>query len=297
MTKDYSKISPTAVMVSALRAKYTDLPYSKELYRAVKLITKPRLFAGMGPILSRLTRFAPHSMVKLASLESRYLSVNGVLQELDDSYAVVEIACGLSARGLEWIGSNKLYIETDLPDMLSIKQQVFGNILIEKGISQAINHHFFPLNALDYDDWDRLGQKFFNAKKSNIAIIHEGLAGYLSIEEKQKLMDNIKRFFHKYSIAGIWITPDFYPYDGDRGTWILKLWKKGLERKTQTKIHYFANNHELLDFLLHGGFQASLRSSSFVLDQVTCISKVPLDKEEVRQALDRYQVCIARYTA
>jgi O-methyltransferase involved in polyketide biosynthesis len=297
MTRDYSKISPTAVQVSALRSKYTDMPYAKEIYRAVKLITKPRLYTGTGPILSRLARFAPHSMSRVAFLESRYLSVNGVLKNFDDSYAVVEIAAGLSPRGLEWSGSNALYIETDLPDMLSIKQQVLDKVLLEKGISRARNHHFCPLNALDYDDWERLGQRFFSAGKSNIAIVHEGLAGYLSREEKGKLRDNIKRFFQKYSTTGVWITPDFYPYDGARRTWILKLGQRWLERKTKTKRHHFANRQEVLEFFAQGGFQASSRDSSFVFDQVTCVSKVPLNKEEVRQALDRYQIYLARYTA
>src|SRR5208283_1709691 len=149
MTKDYSKISPTAIMVSAQRSKYTDMPYAKEIYRAVKLITNPRLHTWTGLIFSRLARLAFYRMGRIAFLESRYLSVNGMLRDLHDSYTVVEIAAGLSARGLEWSESNSIYIETDLPDMLSIKQQVFNKVLLEKGMSQARNHHFFPLNALD----------------------------------------------------------------------------------------------------------------------------------------------------
>ncbi|MCX6006066.1 MAG: class I SAM-dependent methyltransferase [Chloroflexi bacterium] len=297
VTADYAKISPTAVLVSALRAKYTNMPYAREIYRAVKQITTPLLYTGTGSILSRLARFAPQSMSRVAFIESRYLSVNTLLRNLGDSYAVVEIAAGLSARGLEWAGSKSLYVETDLPDMISIKQQVFDKVLHEKGITQSRNHHFCPLNALDFSDWDRLGQRFFSDGKTNIAVVHEGLASYLSRAEKEKLRDNIGRFFRKYASKGTWITPDFYPYENARKTWILRLIQRRLERKTRTKMHHFVNRDEVMEFFKLGEFQASSRDGSFIFDQVTCISKVPLNREKIRQALSRYQVYQAEYTA
>ena len=79
---DYARISPTAIMVSALRAKYTDMPYSREIYRAVRQVTTPRLYTGTGSIVSRLARFAPQSMSRVAFIESRYLSVNRILKNL-----------------------------------------------------------------------------------------------------------------------------------------------------------------------------------------------------------------------
>ncbi len=295
--RDYARISPTAIMVSALRAKYTDMPYSREIYRAVKQITAPRLYTGTGSIVSRLARFAPQSMSRVAFIESRYLSVNQILKNLGGDFAVVEIAAGLSPRGLEWSGGNSLYIETDLQDMLSIKQQVFDKVLHEKGITQRRNHHFSPLNALDFNDWDKLGQRFFDSGKTNIAVVHEGLASYLTMAEKEQLRDNIGKFFGKYASKGTWITPDFYPYENARKTWILRLIQRRLERKTKTKMHHFANGDEVLKFFAQGGFQASSRDSSFIFNQVTCISKVPLNREKIRQALGRYQVYLAVHTA
>ena len=294
---DYAKISPTAILVSALRAKYTNMPYAREIYRAVKKITTPSLKTATGSILSRLARFAPQSMSRVVFLESRYLSVNRLLRNLGDSYAVVEIAAGLSARGLEWAGSKSLYIETDLPDMLSIKQQAFDKVMLETGIAQSRNHHFCPLNALDFKDWDQLGQRFFSAGKNNIAVIHEGLGSYLSRSEKEKLRDNIKSFFQKYAAKGVWITPDFYPYETARKTWILKLVQFRLELKTKTKMDHFNNREEVMEFFSEGGFRASSTGSSPIFDQITCISKVPLNREKIKQALGRYQVYQAEYTA
>jgi O-methyltransferase involved in polyketide biosynthesis len=294
---DYATISPTAILTSGLRAKYTDMPYAREIYRAVRQITTPVLSIGTGAILSRLARFAPQSMSRVAFLESRYLAVNNLLKSLGDGYAVIEIAAGLSARGLEWSESKSLYIETDLPDMLSIKQQVFDRVMLVTGIAQARNHHFCPLNALDYNDWERMGQRFFSAGKYRIAIIHEGLASYLSREEKEKLRDNIKRFFQQYASSGIWITPDFYPYDTARKTWILKLVQMRLERTTKTRMDHFASREEVLQFFERGGFHASPHDNRSIFDQVTCIYKVPLNKEKIRQALARYTVYLAEYTA
>jgi O-methyltransferase involved in polyketide biosynthesis len=284
-------------MVSGLRAKYTNMPYAREIYRAVKQITIPSLNTATGSILSRLARFAPQSMSRVAFIESRYLSVNTLLRNLGDSYAVVEIAAGLSARGLEWAGSKSLYVETDLPDMLSIKQQAFDKVLLETAVAQSRNHHFCPLNALDFRDWERLGQRFFSSGKNNIAVIHEGLGSYLSRAEKERLRDNIKRFFQKYAAKGVWITPDFYPHETARKTWILKLVQLRLELKTKTKMDHFNNREEVMEFFSQGGFQATSISNSLVFDQVTCISKVPLNREKIRQALGKYQVYQAEYTA
>ena len=184
-----------------------------------------------------------------------------------------------------------------MQDMLSIKQQVFDKVLHEKSISQSRNHHFCPLNALDFNDWDKLGQRFFSGGKTNIAVVHEGLASYLTRTEKEQLRDNISKFFLKYASKGTWITPDFYPYENAHKTWILRLIERRLERKTKTKMHHFANGDEVLKFFSQGGFQASSRDSSFIFDQVTCISKIPLNREKIRQALGRYQVYLAVHTA
>jgi O-methyltransferase involved in polyketide biosynthesis len=295
MPKDYSSISPTAVMVAALRARYTGMPYAREIYRAVRPVNRPVLLTKVTHTLSDLAKFAQHSMSRVAFLESRYLSVNGVLKSLDEDYAVIEVASGLSPRGLEWAGRNTTYIETDLPDMLDIKQQVFAKILLEKGLLQAINHHFFSLNALDYQGWERLGDQFFKDGRSKIAVIHEGLASYLSREEKEILRDNIMRFFQQYASSGIWITPDFYPYDVTRRTFISRLVQARLEERTKTRMHHFSGPPEVLEFISQGGFQASSCDSSFIFDQVTCISKIPLDREKARSALSRYLVYMGRY--
>jgi len=291
MIQDYEKISPTAVLVAGIRAKYTDMPYAKEIYKAVRQITKPFFSIRTPSFVSHLARFAPQSTNRVVFFESRYLSVDETLRNNAKGYAVVEIASGLSARGLQWAGSNSIYIETDLPGMLSIKWQVFNKVLQQTGTVQNPNHHFYPLNALEYDDWDRLGKRFFDGKKPHIAVIHEGLASYLSNEEKGKLRDNIKRFFENYSSSGIWITPDFYPYRKADRTWIVKMVEKRVQQKTGRRYdNFFAGDKEVVEFLAQGGFQVLSSDSCFVLEQLTCIAKMHLDKRKVEKALKRFKV-------
>jgi O-methyltransferase involved in polyketide biosynthesis len=291
MNQDYEKISPTAVLVAGLRAKYTDMPYAKEVYKAVRQITKPYFSIRTPSFVSHLARFAPRSINRVVFFESRYLSVDETLRNSAKGYAVVEIAAGLSARGLQWSRNNPIYIETDLPGMLSIKQRVFNKVLGGTGASQNPNHHFYPLNALDYNDWDRLGKEFFDEKKSGIAVIHEGLASYLSREEKEKLRYNIKKFFENYSSSGIWITPDFYPYQAADKTWIVKLVERRVEQRTGRRYdHFFAGHKEVVEFLTQGGFQVVFSDSTSVLERLTCIGKMHLDEEKVKKALKRFIV-------
>jgi O-methyltransferase involved in polyketide biosynthesis len=291
MIQDYEKISPTAVLVAGLRAKYTDMPYAKEIYKAAKQITEPFFPIRTPSFASHLARFAPRSINRVVFFESRYLSVDETLRNSAKGYAVVEIASGLSARGLQSAGNNSIYIETDLPGMLSIKQRVFNKVLGDTGASQNPNHHFYPLNALDYNDWDRLGKKFFGGKKSGIAVIHEGLASYLSRKEKGELRDNIKKFFEHYSSSGIWITPDFYPYQSADKTWIVKLVERRVEQRTGRRYdHFFAGYKEVVEFLTQGGFQVISSDSTSILERLTCIGKMHLDEEKVKKALKRFIV-------
>ncbi len=177
-----------------MRARYTDMPYAGEIYCSVRQMNKPRFFRKTPSFVTRLVKFAPRTMGRLAYLEARYIALNEALNKLGDSYTVIEIASGLSARGLERMSKASTFIETDLPDMLATKQKVIEKILTERNLAQSPNHNFYALNALDRHAWEELGRKFLNGAKGNIVIIHEGLGQYLTAEEKVRLRDNIARF-------------------------------------------------------------------------------------------------------
>jgi O-methyltransferase involved in polyketide biosynthesis len=273
MPEDYEKISPTAVLVALMRARYTNMPYAAEIYSAVRQMTKPYFSKRPPSIFRRLFKFSPGTTGRLAYLEGRYLSLNEAVNKLDDSYTVIEIASGLSARGLERMSRPS-----------------------EKSMAQSPKYHFYALNALDPIAWDELGRRFFGGNNSNIAVIHEGLAQYLTAEEKVKLRDSIAGFFDRYAAKGVWITTDFYAYEKMRKTWMLKFLDRRIEKKTSRKFHQFATLEEIVKFLEQGGFQASLQDCSFIFDRLTCVDKVPLDKSRVREVLRMYKICTAVYS-
>ncbi|MGA2367184.1 MAG: hypothetical protein ABSF74_01235 [Dehalococcoidia bacterium] len=295
MPEDYEKISPTAVLVAYMRARYTDMPYAGEIYESVRQMTKPHFYKKTPSIFRRLVKFSSGTTGRLAYLEGRYLSLNEALNKLDDSYTIIEIASGLSPRGLERMTKPSVYIETDLPDMLATKQKVIQEILAGKNAAQSPNHHFYALNALDPNAWDELGSRFLSGNKGNVVVIHEGLAQYLTAEEKIKLRDNIAGFFGHYAAKGVWITTDFYPYEKLRKTWMLKLIDRRIEKKTSRKFHQFATPEAILKFMQQGGFQASLQDCSFIFDRLTCVGKAPLDKGRVQEVLRIYKICTAVY--
>jgi O-methyltransferase involved in polyketide biosynthesis len=296
MKQDYGKISHTAILVARVRARYTDMPYAAKIYDEIKRGSRPEFFARLTAILRRLSGVAPN-LNRIAFFESRYTSVNAILKSLGNDYAVIEVAAGLSARGLEPFLENSLYIETDLPEMLSTKQSVFQRVLQQSGKVQGGRHHFYPLNALNYNEWEGLGNKFFAGKQAKIAVVHEGLAPYLSREEKDRLRDNIKRFFSAFASKGAWITPDFYPYSSAQKTGIARLMEQRIERRTGRKYSRFSGLEEVREYVIQAGFQAEFVDSASIIDQLTCISKLNLDKETIRRALHRFKVSVARYEA
>ncbi len=75
----------------------------------------------------------------------------------------------------------------------------------------------------------------------------------------------------------------------------MKLLDRRIEKKTHRKFHQFANLEDIRKFMAQGKFQASFQDFSFILDKLTCIRKVPLDKKKIGEALYAYRICTAVY--
>ena len=296
MKPNYERISPTAILVAAIRAKYTDLPYARDIYAAVRHIAKPYSYDRMTSYIGRFGRFFPRSTSRIVFLEARYLSVNRILRDLASGWAIVEVASGLSPRGLEWLKNCPLYIETDLPDMLRIKKLVLEEVIVKNGYFSDLQHKLRTLNAMDYMDWERLGGEFFSGEKMNIAVVHEGLASYLSQAEKNVLRDNIHRFLTAFASEGIWITPDFYTYGKGQKTWAINLINSRIESRTGRKYHHFPGDEQVAAYLQSGGFDASCYGSSMIFDQLSCLRRLDLDKDTIFKIVSTFKVWVARPT-
>ncbi len=294
MMPNYERISPTAILVAAIRAKYTDLPYTRDIYAAVKRMVKTDSYGRLTSHIGRYGRFFPRSTSRIVFLEARYLSVNRVLKDVGGDWAIVEVASGLSPRGLEWSKDCRLYIETDLPDMLRIKRRVLDELLEQSGGFPDGQHKLYPLNAMNYAEWDGLGKEFFGGEKMNIAVAHEGLASYLSQSEKDVLRDNIHKFLQTFASKGMWITPDFYTYGNMQKTWVLDIINSRIETRTGRKYHHFATDEQVKAYLQQGGFDVSCYSSSMIFSQLSCLKRLDLDKDRIFKIVSTFKTWLAR---
>ncbi|HMF33630.1 MAG TPA: class I SAM-dependent methyltransferase [Candidatus Lokiarchaeia archaeon] len=292
--KSYDKISPTAIDVAFVRAHFTNMPFAREIFQLARKFAHIPLYERVPSSILRLAIFFPHSVESVAGLEIRYLSTNMILETLGETWAIVEIAAGISARSLEWAGRQTHYIETDLPEMLETKQSIFNTIASNKGIEDNSNHAFMPLNALNSSDWNALGEKYFAGRNLKIAVVNEGLLGYLSPEEKRQLRDNIRNFLTMFAAEGMWLSPDFVNQPSYNLTWISKRIQRNTERKTMRPLDRFSDRGEIVNFLQQGGFRVDFPPNDEILDKLTCIPKMHLKRERVRPLLSLHQTCCAK---
>ncbi|HME52775.1 MAG TPA: hypothetical protein VKM55_11200 [Candidatus Lokiarchaeia archaeon] len=292
--RDYGKISTTAISVAFARATYTSMPFAKEIFEKARNLATVPFYAGFPGWLLHLGGHVPRLVDLVAGLEIRYMSTNAVLETLDESWAIVEIAAGISARSLELASRQRLYVETDLPGMLGTKQKIYEEIASQSSIEVNPNHYFKPLNALDPAGWDMLGKTHFAERASNIAVINEGLLSYLSRDEKARLRDNIAIFFKTYAAEGAWISPDFANLPGRYSTWMSRRGKKIMEHRVGRLFDRFDTRDEVVAFMQQGGFRVEFPSNESLLPRLSCIPMMHIKSARIPPILEKHQACIAR---
>lgn len=102
--------------------------------------------------------------------------------------AVIEIAAGLSSRGLSFgeRQPNLAYLEVDLPDLLAEKQARLSKV------KQPSNLALLAADALANDFAAQvLAQPLLQGKLQRLLIISEGLQDYLNADEKQQLWRSV----------------------------------------------------------------------------------------------------------
>ena len=189
---DHNKISPTAKITAYWRS-LTDIPYSKQIAEAVDAEKTAREMLG--------DRIVAMGNLSPSIFEVRYKSINQGLKKVGINN-VMELACGLSPRGLEIVSKGGIYVGTDLPEMFSESSQIIRGIALRDGFKMN-NLHLQPANVLNKQDMEN-GAEYFGG--SRFAICNEGLLMYLDREEKSKMADNIRELLLKS--GGCWITTD-----------------------------------------------------------------------------------------
>lgn len=278
-------VAPTAVLCAKVRSRFTDLPYSKEIYSQVRkdkcslgLIYYPLLFLGR-------IGFFENVYPMLSILEGRYKSTNNAIAKLEDC-SVLELAAGISPRGLEatdgrlpFFRKDSIYVETDLPDMIERKEKMVRSIRANQGRESPKNHRFLPLNVMDYSQFARAGEEFRRSGNTKpIVVVSEGLGGYLETQKdstamQMRVRDNIARFLEEYSNSGAWVTPDFSGPWGSK-TQIpaaARVVRKRIRKTTKTAGVPFKSEQEAKDFLALGQLDAQVVPNEHLVPNLRCL--------------------------
>jgi len=287
---DFYKISSTALPCAHIRAKYTDIPFSKEMYEELE---KERTIGIpiVQFIINYLASHNPSTKTQISVLEGRHFTTNDAIQ-LDPQPAILEIASGISTRGLEFSARGIPYIETDLPGMIKLKEGLVRRIT---GDNVSPNHYFKSLNALDTDEFMRTGERIRSVAQNNpITIVQDGLLMYYTPEEKRALRDNIYRFLKEYSPDGTWVTTDLSSRDlaKVRGDFLSKIAMKIISRKAKRKFQRFSSDEEVIQFLNNGNLFGYPLPSKSVSRNLACRKKAKIDKDLIDMVSDRYRAWV-----
>jgi len=192
--KDYSSISPSAKSLLLMKG-YTNIPYAKE---TAALLQGPEVFD---------LSFDEKDFwfwIRVMHFENRYWTIDQLLKQTD-AKNILELSSGYSFRGLDLCVKDTSihYIDTDLPEVVAIKQNLINKLQLDQGIKG--NFELLPLNALDKSDFNSVVSRF---EDGPLTIVNEGLLMYLGIEEKRRLCKIIHSTLAKR--GGCWITADIY---------------------------------------------------------------------------------------
>jgi hypothetical protein len=261
---DHQKIIPTARMVAYFRS-FSDIPYAQKTSKALRgEETAKQIYNDDFDLATRL--IGPF-------LEARYKCFNRFI----DAYRnVFELAVGTSVeRGLSVSDDpDKTYIGTDLPEMIKESKAFFKKI----DNRRRTNHYLEAANVLSFEQLNAAASHF--TAKRDVAIINEGLWGYLTTEEQAVCAENIRKILTRY--GGKWITPVIsdlesneqflYSFGPEVRLAMLRMRQRvvNLTGRELEKNH-FANRQEAIKVLKKFGFAVSLYPR---VDNLACLTSI-----------------------
>lgn len=186
----FDAISSTALLVAYVR-QFSDIPFTTELAQLLDVQTVLRQFA-----IDR-----QEDVLLLSALcEARYQAADWAIAQ-SESMQIVELASGLLPRGMVMSQNPDMtFVESDLPAMIHLKQQLVAQIIREPS-----KLHFEAIDATSYPNQLPIGADYLRGSEP-VTLLCEGLLQYLTLSEKRQLFANIREMLQHY--GGIWITPD-----------------------------------------------------------------------------------------
>ncbi len=188
---DFRRVSVTALVPAFARGECTDIPYAKEM---LDVLRERNVNLGESPWSDRAT----HDFASF--FEARFKSVNGILEERGATQ-VLELAAGLSPRGMALAQRGIRYVEIDLPDSIALKREIVTAILgdVPADLSLCGAH------VLNREEFLECASTLGGGP---VAVTTEGLLRYLTFEEKAQLAANVHELLSRH--GGAWITTDIH---------------------------------------------------------------------------------------
>lgn len=280
MTDSYEKIVPTAWLV-AYRRKYSDIPFSTEIFFELDKLRSERFF----DITDRMLRpeLSPQYEARHKIID-KYILANGLKQ-------ILEIASGFSSRGISMSKNPAItYVEFDLPRVMQDKTRIAQSILASIG-EKRNNLYFESGNALDYASLQKAVRHF---RKEPITIINEGLLRYMTFDEKEGVARNIHRLLETY--GGCWITSDITLKKLLKVEDDINIHNKTIAKMTGIDVdkNRFENEEQAQQFFKDRGFSIERHSFMEVKEQLVSPQELKLSETEVDKLLDSAVVYVMR---
>jgi O-methyltransferase involved in polyketide biosynthesis len=190
---DFRRVSVTALVPAFARGQYTQIPWAKEMQDVLR--ERGATLAGGGPWTEETARHvAPF-------FEARFCAVSRILKE-KGATQVLELAAGLSPRGMEMAPQGVVYVEADLAESTALKREVVTAVLgaVPEGL------HLSVASVVDRAELLACCAPFVDGRPVGIAT--EGLLRYLTFDEKTQLAATVHEILRRY--GGWWITPDIH---------------------------------------------------------------------------------------
>lgn len=189
---DFRRVSSTALIPAFARGEYTSIPWAKEILAFLR---------SHGATLSEGQWSEDAARAFAPVFEARFRAVTRAIAE-KGATQVLELAAGLSPRGMDLAGQGIVYVETDLAESVIRKREIVTAIL--GAIPMSL--HLRAASAIDRSKLLECCSPFVTGRP--VAVTTEGLLRYLTFEEKALVARNVHEILQPY--GGWWITPDVH---------------------------------------------------------------------------------------
>jgi O-methyltransferase involved in polyketide biosynthesis len=271
MPHEFAKISLTAKLAAYMRL-FTDIPYATDIAEIIRARAAFEAFL-------RDYHLAPEDLHFYAPVfEARYKSI-GVMIRRTNARQVLELAAGLSPRGLEISAEpHVFYVETDLDEIVGEKRALISELQRRHRLPARNNLRQFAASALDREQLQAAAKYFKSGQR--LLIVHEGLLQYLSASETECVARNIHELLGQF--GGVWITPDFsLKSDSDHISEQQKLFRRIVHEATDRTLYNnaFDSVEHLREYYRGLGFQVEVINQLYLAPDLVSPERLRLPPE------------------